>query len=232
VIRLETSELESQVRQRIANCLCMCAAGVPFVMPARPEPMPVAGWEGLVATAWEYVEPVAPLDWVALGDAVRRLHGFEELEVDGNTRLTERLAQAIELHPPLEPAVAGRFRDMVSQFEAELTAAGWYDLPVAAAHGDLWTKNVIPSGPGRVVLCDADLLGVRPVACDLGILHREIGGDDRWEGFAEGYGRTDVPPLEHLAIGLRASILNWTIYVLERRRDWADYIDDLSKGKW
>ena len=192
------------------------------------------GWEPLLATVWEYVDPIEPFDWVAFGGAVRSLHGFSDLAVHEHPPTPERLARAVDLDvaPALDPAVADRLRAMVPVFEILLENARWWDLPLMPSHGDLWTKNVIPRGDGRVVLCDPDFLGLRPTACDLGMVRHETGGDDRWARFVEGYGALDVPCLDQLETGRRASILNWTIYVLERRRGWIDYIDELSRGEW
>jgi thiamine kinase-like enzyme len=120
---------------------------------------------------------------------------------------------------------------MVPQFETDLATQGWRDLPRRTSHGDLWTKNVIPAGRGRVVLCDPDFLGLRPVAFDLGLLFAETKGDARWAEFVEGYGERAVPPDELLEVGLRVSALNWAIYVLERCHDWAEYTVALSKGE-
>jgi hypothetical protein len=184
VVRLELSEIASEVQTRLNNCLLLRSGGVPYVQPALPKPIPVPGEEALLATVWHYVEPVRPIDWEALGDAVAKLHRFEQqLDVGVSLTMTERLAIAVDLEPALDTGVAERFRVMLPRLEEEFAAVGWHDLPLAPAHGDLFTKNVIPAGPGRVILCDFDLFGMRPIECDLGLLHSELGNDDRWTQF-------------------------------------------------
>lgn len=231
VIRLEVTERDDEVTMRVDNCRRMCASGVPFVMPVTAEPIRVPGYEWLLATAWEYVEPVQPLDWVALGGALAAFHSFDQLTVDADAPLSERLAHAVDTHPTLDAALAERFRSMIQPFEATLAEAGWDELALMPSHGDPWTKNVIPRGAGSVVLCDPDFIGLRPSAFDLGIVHRETDGDDRWDQFVEGYGR-ELPSLEQLVAGYQAPMVNWIVYVLEHRRDWVEYTEELAKGSW
>lgn len=231
VVRIEVAEVAADVACRVEQCCRMRGAAVPFVVPAVDSPVPVPGCDGLLATVWEYVEPRPPLDWAALGAAVAELHAFDGLAIPSSS-LTEELARAIAGHPSLDDAVAERFRLKLSEVEETLAAVGWPDLPVAASHGDLWTKNVIPRGPGGVVLCDPDFLGVRPTAFDLGLLFRETNGDERWAQFVNGYGNDRIPPAVQLRAAFFAAMANWATYVLDRRRDWVDYTDELSKAAY
>lgn len=231
VVRIEVSEVPADVATRVANCRRMRDAGVPWVAPVIDEAIPVPGLEYLVATVWQYVEPVLPIDWAALGRALVLFHDYDGLTLPPQS-VTERLAHAVNAHPTLDPSLADRFRAAVPPLEATFASVGWDELPLVPSHGDLWTKNVIPTRTGGVLFCDHDALGLRPAAFDLGLLYHESDGDHRWGQLVDAYGRDRVPSVELLRAGLQAGGANWISYVLEHRRDWVEYTEYLAKGAW
>lgn len=229
VVRLETCEDEAAIAARLDNCARMIAAGVPFVVPVTATPLRVPGFEPLVATAWEFAERLPPLDWRALGAAIAAFHDFSDFTIPVDDQpFAVRLQRAVDEHPSLNGELRARFLAMIPPLERVLAEAEWEDLPVAPSHGDPWPKNVIPRGRGRVLMCDSDFFGTRPHAFDFSVLYQATNGDERWTQLLDGYG-CDAPPPAPLRAGAKAFAVNWIAYVLERRPDWTDYTEELSR---
>lgn len=229
VIRIEVSELVDEIAVKLDTCDRLARAGIPYVVPATRTPIEVPGAD-VWATAWRYEEPEPPIDWQALGQAISDLHAFSGLTMQPEEWLPDRLRRAIDDHPALDAHNASRLHALVPLVDAQMVSVAWSGLPLAPSHGDLWVKNVIPRGPGRVALCDLDFFGIRPRAFDLGVVYEQTKGDERWQQFIAGYGGHDVPSAELLEVGFQAAMINWTVYVLERRQDWLDYTEYLAVG--
>jgi aminoglycoside phosphotransferase (APT) family kinase protein len=168
--------------------------GVPVVPPASEL---VVERDGLSATLWPHLpDSDAPIDWFAVGNAVRSVHRLDRAELpDGYPVPTparfpwwdfdDLLA---ELQPDLDIAASTGLRAAVERHR------GWATMTApVVCHGDVHPGNVMmtPEGPR---LIDWDLMCTASPGWDHGML---LTLADRWGGgravyaeFARGYGRS------------------------------------------
>ena len=153
--------------------------------------------DGLSVTAWERIADVGtPVDWVGVGELVRRVHETDPHELPASVpvpsptafpwwdfgSLLERAAPALD-----EPARRG-LADAVERHREW----GAFD-EVVLCHGDVHPGNVVMTGEGPVLL-DWDLLCSAPRGWDHGpmltLADRWGGRPGEYEEFAQGYGRS------------------------------------------
>jgi hypothetical protein len=159
---------------------------------------PWHGPDGLVATIWEWIEPIdRPVDWSEVGSQVRRLHDLDPVDVvpDGHPcprpdrfpwwDFDTMLAGVSELLD----AEARRGIERVCERHASWRST--LGDGAVLCHGDVHPGNVLATADG-VVLLDWDLLCRAPRAWDLGALatlHERWGGDPTvLVEFTRGYG--------------------------------------------
>lgn len=176
----------------LALAAVLADAGLHVPAPRRPDAVELAG---LTATAWERLDVLdAPIDWSAVGAAVRRVHELDEDHLpiayprpyattfpwwDFDTLLAE-----------VGPDLDGRARQGLEG--AVATHGWWIDAPdpTVICHGDVHPGNVVATVDGPVLL-DWDLLCRAPAGWDHAMLVRA----ERWtypsswyDDFAAGYG--------------------------------------------
>lgn len=172
---------------------------------AVPEVIGCGEVTGRPYSVWEYVSTDAqtPVDYKALGVAVRNLHIIELGSVEGFGLPRCHELQWLTIDRDLDLA---RSTDVVAPEDIDLLEANvrrlrtWRDQCDAAGlqvlcHGDVHPGNVIMRG-GNAVLIDWDTICVGPPAWDHAML---LTLADRWGGhpdayfhFADGYGQTYV----------------------------------------
>lgn len=224
VIRLEVYEYPGEIKQRLAMASWLCSVGIPFVRPAHELPIVT---ETCLASAWDYVDPAGDVDLEALGAAMARFHDLPATTCPEPAWPPDRLRAALSGPAvPLTGAAVSYLTWAADLLDAWSEDVGWRSLHRNATHGDLWLKNVIPAGPGAVVLCDPDFLGARPPASDLSTLTRELDAG-AMQALKAGYG--ELPARELLAVGHALVIANWAAYVIERRTDGLEGRDELAR---
>lgn len=198
VLRVGAATAPAEVSHALVRWLR--AAGVPTVAPIDGL---AADLDGLAITAWERVVAAGtPVDWGAIGRAVRAVHG---LPIDG-------VPTGYPLPDPsrfpwwdfehMIADVRGEVDDAaIEGLEAALErSAGWERRVadgVVLCHGDVHPGNVIASDRGSLLI-DWDLMCVANPAWDHAMLTTYA---DRWGGageacarFAAGYGEPSVDP--------------------------------------
>jgi hypothetical protein len=166
--------------------------GIPVVEPARPSAYVV---DGLAVTAWRFVGPIdRPVDWVAVGRIVRRIHELDPTDLPAD-------------YPVPSPAtfpwwdfdrLLEETDDLLDRrAQAGLVAAvernrGWDSFnEVVVCHGDVHPGNILMSDDGPLLL-DWDLMCFAPAGWDhamLLTLAERWGGDPAvYPSFGEGYG--------------------------------------------
>ena len=153
--------------------------------------------DGLSVTAWERIDDVgAPVDWVGVGELVRRVHETDPRHVPASVpvpsptafpwwdfdSLLERAAPVLD-----EPARGG----LVDAIERH---RDWREFDGSVlCHGDVHPGNVLMRADGPVLL-DWDLLCVAPPGWDHGpmltLAERWGRRPGEYEEFAQGYGRS------------------------------------------
>jgi hypothetical protein len=153
--------------------------------------------DGLVAFAIAREYPVGPIDWLAVGEMVARVHRLDPALIGAHHPLPrctsfpwwdfESLLDATAdlLDPPARAAIE----------RAVARHAGWSETggPDVVCHGDVHPGNVIQTVDGPMLL-DWDLLCAGPAAWDHGPMmtwaERWGGAIGEYEAFAAGYGRS------------------------------------------
>ncbi len=172
---------------------------------------------GLQVTAWEWIEESdGPIDWEAVGAAIRTVHATP----------AEDLPDGVPLPSPVmfpwwdfDALLSRTAREIDGSARAGLVAAverhrDWSTFDdVVVCHGDLQPGNVITTPEGPVVI-DWDLLCAAPPGWDHGPL---ITWETRWGGapgayaaYASGYGRSfadDAPTQAFAELRLVAATL-------------------------
>ena len=166
---------------------------------ARPVDGHTADLDGFAVTGWKHIHGVdVPVDWLAVGEAVARIHALEPSD----------LPQAYPLRSPttfpgwdfdsLLGAVADRIDDAALDGLTRTIrhGEGWRESVGTGAvvcHGDVHPGNVLMTVDGPVLI-DFDLLCHAAPAWDHAMLTtfatRWGGAVDVYPAFAEGYGRS------------------------------------------
>lgn len=194
VLRVGAATAPAQVSHHLVRWLL--ASGVPTLHPIEGL---AADVEGLAVTGWELIHEVHdPVDWEAIGAAVRLVHTLPADEVpDG--------------YPVPSPVDFAwwRFDEMLADVRDEIDAAAFDGLSAAVerrrrwpemvaeepvlCHGDVHPGNVVMSTRGALLL-DWDLMCVANRAWDHAMMSTYA---DRWGGapevydrFATGYGQS------------------------------------------
>lgn len=193
VLRVATPNAPAQASIDLAATLE--GQGIGVLRSCRDEAIDV---NGFAVTAWPFVDAiVAPIDWTAVGVAVRRVHDVSAAS------LPEVLPQPSPTDFPWwdhETLLAEVGDQLDSAARAGLRAAverhrGWDDFvgsdAVVVCHGDIHPGNVIMSADGPILI-DWDLLCRAPRGWDHAALmtwtERWGGGPGVYDRFAEGYG--------------------------------------------
>ncbi len=192
VIRVGRPSAAPELALALARSLTL--AGVAVAAPADDR---VVTGDGLAATAWRRVEAVAaPIDWVAVGRAVRAVHRLDPATLPGEYPL---------------PSPAGfpwwHFDEMIAETADDIDPAardglalaierhrGWAEMAApVVCHGDVHPGNVLMTADGPVLL-DWDLMCHADPAWDHAML---LTLADRWGGdpgvyrsFSAGYARS------------------------------------------
>jgi hypothetical protein len=170
--------------------------GVPVVTPIAGAALDA---DDYAVTAWERVEPMdVPVDWPAVGTAVRRIHELDVAEIpDGYPAPApttfpwwdfDTMLGAVSAHID-DRALEGLSRTIdAGRWWTDAIEEGW-----VVCHGDVHPGNVLMSGHGPLLI-DFDLLCRAAPAWDHAMLTTYA---DRWGGdpgvypaFAGGYGRS------------------------------------------
>jgi hypothetical protein len=158
---------------------------------------PWHGPDGLVATIWEWIEPIdRPVDWSEVGRQIRRLHDLDPARVvpDGHPcPRPDRFAwwdfdaMLAEVSDLLDPEARRGIERVCERHAAWRSTLGEHAV---LCHGDVHPGNVLATADG-VVLLDWDLLCRAPRAWDvaaLATLHERWGGDPTvMREFTRGY---------------------------------------------
>jgi aminoglycoside phosphotransferase (APT) family kinase protein len=193
VLRVATPNASAQASIDLADTLDR--QGIAVLRSRREDAIEV---NGFAVTAWPFVEATAaPIDWSAVGAAVRRVHDVPA------SSLPERLPQPsptdfpwwdheallAEVGAHLDPAAEAGIRAAVERHP------GWDDFvgsdAVVVCHGDVHPGNVIMGADGPLLI-DWDLLCRAPPGWDHAAV---MTWTERWGGdpgvyarFADGYG--------------------------------------------
>lgn len=178
----------------------LAAHGVAFARQLASIP---AGPDGLSVIAHERLTAVGAIDWRAVGDIVRRVHGIEPAEVAAHVPVPSctsfrhwRLAALLD--EVSADATLQLGADEIAALRRGLSRVGdWKSAidsgsaPIVLCHGDVHPGNVVPTTDGTVLL-DWDLLCTGPAAWDHSAM---LTWETRWGGsagtyaeFAEGFG--------------------------------------------
>jgi Ser/Thr protein kinase RdoA (MazF antagonist) len=195
VIRVGRPTAPAESSYELADALL--AAGIAVPRPALSRAV-VTGAHGLAATAWDRAVTSGPVDWVAVGRMLARLHGLDPDAVAPSYpvplasafpwwQFDEMLARAKPLiDPPVHEAIAR----VVERHGGWVAAAGGPTRWVLC-HGDVHPANVL-AGPNGPVIVDWDLLCLGPPGWDHAPLLAMVA---RWDArpawyrdFARGYG--------------------------------------------
>lgn len=166
-------------------------------------PRPAAGRvverDGIVATAWQRIEPVAgPVDWVAVGGVVRRVHAIEPDDLPAGYPVPSPTAFPWWDFDAVRAAVEG---DIDAEALAGIDRAldhhsDWRELVGEGAvvcHGDVHPGNIVQTADGPVLL-DWDLMCTANPGWDHAMLLTlavRWGGEPHvYRDFAAGYGRS------------------------------------------
>jgi hypothetical protein len=196
VLRVGRPSTRAELAIELAERLAELGIAVPCPMTRR-----VVEREGIVATAWHRIEPVAdPVDWVAVGGIVRRVHGLRHGDLPSGYPVPSPTAfpwwdfDAVRADVAVDidaAALAGIDRAIDRHRD-------WRDLVTEGAvvcHGDVHPGNVVQTADGPVLL-DWDLMCTADPGWDHAML---LTLAERWGGephvyrdFATGYGRSLV----------------------------------------
>lgn len=183
--------------------------GVPVPQPVRDDVVRVGE---LSVTAWERIdqqigEASTPIDWVRVGELVRRVHETDPGSLPRSVPLPSPTtfpwwdfdALLARAEPALDEAARRGIRAAIDRNR------GWREFDeVVVCHGDVHPGNVLMAADGPVLL-DWDLLCLAPPGWDHGPMltwaERWGGRPGEYEAFAHGYGRTlrDDPSATALA---------------------------------
>lgn len=174
----------------------LLAHGIPTV---RPIEGLVGSFEGRAVTGWKRLEVTsAPIDWGAVGDAVRRVHELPPSRVPAGYPLPDPTrfpwwdfeSLLAELGPELDEAARSGIESAVGTHVPKLAGVA---SGAVLCHGDVHPGNVLVASSGALLI-DWDLLCVAHPAWDHAMLttyaDRWGGPSDTYERFAEGYGRS------------------------------------------
>ena len=155
--------------------------------------------DGHVVFAIESIATVGAVDWVAVGEMIRRLHQFEPASISavfptpwcGSFPWWEFAATFDAVRPLLDATSARALADSIARNLPVLHAARSDRLVVC--HGDVHPGNVVQGVHGPVLL-DWDLVCLGPAGWDHAPLmtwtSRWGGEPGLYESFAAGYGRS------------------------------------------
>ena len=190
VVRVATPTAPAQCSIRLAETLA--DAGVP-VLTAIHDDVVVDG--DMTATAWPVVEDVgAPVDWSAVGRAVRRVHDVDVSSLPDGLPTPSPVSFPWWDFASMLDAVGDRLDDRAADgIRIALDRhAGWDTFAeTVVCHGDVHPGNVLVTADGPVLI-DWDLLCLAPRGWDHAPLmtwsQRWGGAPGIYEAFAEGYG--------------------------------------------
>ena len=200
ILRVSTPTAPAEVSLELARF--WQGRGVPVPQPVRDDVVRV---DELSVTAWERIacrfdpdidEASTPIDWVRVGEFVRRVHETDPSSLPRSVPLPSPTAfpwwdfDALleRAEPALDEAARRGLRAAIDRHR------GWKEFDeVVVCHGDVHPGNVLVGADGPV-LCDWDLLCLAPPGWDHGPMMtwaERWGGDPvAYEAFAHGYGRS------------------------------------------
>lgn len=194
ILRVGNATAPAQLSHDLVAMLL--AHAIPTV---RPVPGLAGTFEDRTVTGWERVDPTSDvIDWVAVGDAVRRVHALpvglvpEGYPVPDPTYFPWWNFESLldELGSELDPAARSGLESAVATHVP--TLAGVRSSAVLC-HGDVHPGNVLVARSGPLLI-DWDLLCVANPAWDHAMLttyaERWGGPVGTYERFADGYGRS------------------------------------------
>jgi aminoglycoside phosphotransferase (APT) family kinase protein len=183
-------ELAIDLAERLATL------GVPVPRPASSD---VVAEGGLVASCWHQVDAVdAPIDWVAVGAIVRRVHELTEAELPAGYPIPSPTGfpwwEFDLVRAELADMIDGRaLAGLDAAIERDRDWTEQVRVGTVVCHGDVHPGNVLMTALGPVLL-DWDLLCRAHPAWDhamLLTLAERWGGDPAiYPAFARGYGRS------------------------------------------
>lgn len=193
VVRVSDPNGSAQAPIRLA--MFWADRGIRVARPARPEAVTS---DGFSVSAWERVVPAqgAPVDWQAVGRAIRMVHETDPSGLPSGVPLPMptalpwwRLHALLDEHlSDLDDAAARGIRAVIDRHAAWPT---YTDRVVC--HGDVHPGNVVMAVDGPVLL-DWDLLSWAPAGWDHAPMmtwaSRWGGRAGEYEEFADGYGRS------------------------------------------
>jgi Ser/Thr protein kinase RdoA (MazF antagonist) len=189
VLRVGRADGSAEGSIRLAGELL--AAGIRVPAPRCSLPFRAGGLE---VVAVERIHPTSPVDWVAVGDMVGRVHRLDPARLGalpwcGDFPWWQFDALLAEMEPDIDAAAFDGLRAAVANHLPLLTTARSGQRVVC--HGDVHPGNVIQSAGGPVLL-DWDLLCLGPPAWDHAPLmtwsERWGGEPGLYEAFARGIG--------------------------------------------
>lgn len=158
--------------------------------------------DGFAVTGWEYIHEVdVGVDWVAVGEAVARIHTIHPSELPAAYPLPSPTTFPWWDFDALLEVVADCIDDAALDGLTSTIrqGTGWREVVGKGAvvcHGDVHPGNVLMTVDGPVLI-DFDLLCHAAPAWDHAMLTtfatRWGGADDVYPAFAEGYGRSLAP---------------------------------------
>ncbi len=247
VLRVATPNASAQASLDLAETLADQEIGV--LRSRRAAPIEVNGFE---VTAWPFVEAVpAPIDWVAVGAIVRRVHDVAASSLPAQLPQPSPTDFPWWDHATMLAEVGSR---LDARAEAGIRAAierhrGWDEFVgsdrVVVCHGDVHPGNVIMGVDGPVLI-DWDLLCLAPRGWDHAALMTwtaRWGGDPNvYESFVDGYGwsaRDDRHAEAFAELRLvAATLMRWKVALvdpaarLEAERRLAYWRGDADAPAW
>lgn len=192
VLRVSSPNAPAEVSLELASFWLGRSVAVP--RPARDDVVTDGEYR---VTAWERIEPRSePIDWVAVGSLVRRVHETDRAALPAGVPLPAPSSlpwwDFDALLARAAPALDGPAR---AGLEAAIRRhRGWSDPAGAVVcHGDVHPGNVMMDADGPVLL-DWDLLCLAPPGWDHGPMltwaERWGGAPGEYDAFARGYGRS------------------------------------------
>lgn len=170
--------------------------GVPVAAPAAEHTMDI---DGFAVTGWEQIRgDELPIDWVAVGAAVARIHTIDPSEIPAAYPIPSPTTFPWWDFDTLLDSVADRIdADALAGLGRTIRAGrSWRDdigRGAVVCHGDVHPGNVLMTGAGPVLI-DFDLLCHAAPAWDHAMLTtyatRWGGTADVYPAFARGYGRS------------------------------------------
>ena len=236
VLRVGNATAAPELGQRLARTLL--EHGVPTTEPVDR----LAGvFDGRAVSAWVQVTPIErPIDWIAVGAAVRRVHELSsEVVPDGYPVPDPRVfpwwdfdRMLADVAPVLDGAAREALESTVSRCAPLLGRVG---ERAVLCHGDVHPGNVLVGADGPLLI-DWDLMCRADPAWDHAMLttyaERWGGPPEAYPAFAEGYGESLADDDLTQALGTLRNVAATLMRVVAGRDDPAAAVEAERRLRW